>query len=314
MRSRDGETIASSTHDGIADEELAVSLAAGTYYIRVFSLSGSSGVLHYELRYSNSTVSIPDGPLVDESDGGGGTTGEERSFSLPGGGEMEFVWIGPGTFMMGSPESEEGRWSREGPLHEVEISEGFWLGKYEVTQGEWESVMGSNPSYHTGDSRRPVEQVSWYDVQAFIALLNYAAGEAVYRLPTEAEWEYACRAGTSTRYGYQVSDPNPRLDDYAWYDCNDGCDTKVVGQKKANDWGLYDMHGNVSEWVQDWYDSGYYNDSPRVDPQGPDTGSARVSRGGYFVRNAQFVRSAIRFRDSPGARDAAVGVRLLRIR
>ena len=246
--------------------------------------------------------------------GGGGSTGQEQSFSLPGGAEMEFVWIGPGVFQMGSPNSESGRGSNEGPVHEVEISRGFWLGRFEVTQGEWESVMGSNPSRYTGDARRPVERVSWYDVHEFIGKLNAASGDSLYRLPSEAEWEYACRAGTSTAYGYQVSDPNPRLSDYAWYNCNDGCDTKVVGGKLPNDWGLHDMHGNVWEWVQDWYDSGYYNSPPRVDPPGPDTGSHRVIRGGNFRNFALNVRSAIRRSNSPGLRDYGIGVRLVRIR
>ena len=158
--------------------------------------------------------------------GGGGSTGTEQTFSHSLEGDksvsMDFVWIEPGTFMMGSPESEPGRWVDEGPVHEVEISEGFWLGKYEVTQGEWESVMGSNPSGYTGDARRPVEQVSWYDVQAFIAKLNDAAGSAVYRLPTEAEWEYACRAGTTTRWslGDEDGDDESLLGNYAWYEAN----------------------------------------------------------------------------------------------
>ena len=190
---------------------------------------------------------------------------------------------------------------------------GFWLGTYEVTQGEWEAVMGSNPSRYTGDARRPVERVSWYDVHEFIGKLNAASGDSLYRLPSEAEWEYACRAGTSTAYGYQVSDPNPRLSDYAWYDCNDGCDTKVVGGKKPNDWGLHDMHGNVREWVQDWYSSSY-NSSPRVDPLGPTSGSYRVGRGGNFTFGAQRVRSANRSYYSPDDRNGSLGVRLVRIR
>ena len=248
-------------------------------------------------------------------------TGTARGFSLPVEEgydpiSMDFVWIEPGTFMMGSPESEPGRQSREGPLHEVELSRGFWLGKYEVTQGEWEAVMGSNPSYFEGDSRRPVEFVSWHDVQEFIAKLNAAAGEAVYRLPTEAEWEYACRAGTTTRWslGDEDGDDKSLLGNYAWYDCNDGCDTKAVGGKLPNRWGLHDMHGNVWEWVQDWFDYDYYNRSPRVDPLGPSSGSRRVIRGGSFSFFAQYVRSAERYRHLPGDRHGDVGVRLLRIR
>ena len=172
--------------------------------------------------------------------------GTGKKFSLPGGGLMEFVWVPAGRFRMGSPSGEEGRYSDEGPLHEVEISEGFWLGKYEVTQGEWSSVMGRNPSRYTGDSRRPVERVSWDDVQEFIAKLN-AAGSSVYRLPSEAEWEYACRAGSGTRWSF--GDAEGRLGDYAWYGGNNRpSGTKVVGRKRPNGWGLYDMHGNVWEW------------------------------------------------------------------
>ena len=226
---------------------------------------------------------------------------------------MAFVWIEPGVFQMGSPESEEGRWDDEGPLHEVELSRGFWLGKYEVTQGEWESVMGDNPSYFEGDARRPVDSVSWYDVHEFIGRLNDAAGDSLYRLPTEAEWEYACRAGTSMAYGYQTKDPNPRLGDYAWYD-GSHWGTKVVGGKLPNDWGLHDMHGNVWEWVQDWYGSRYYNDSPRVDPLGPISGSERVRRGGGFLYAAQDLRSAGRGYSSPDNRLDDIGVRLVRIR
>ena len=203
--------------------------------------------------------------------GGGGTVGQVRSFSLPVQAgydslSMAFVWIEPGVFQMGSDDGD----SDERPVHEVEISRGFWLGTYEVTQGQWESVMGRNPSYFEGDARLPVETVSWNDVQEFIEKLNAASGSSVYRLPSEAEWEYACRAGTSTRWslGDDDGDDASQLDKYAWYDCNDGCDTKVVGRKGPNGWGLYDMHGNVWEWVQDWYSSGYYNSSPRVDPPG----------------------------------------------
>ena len=257
--------------------------------------------------------------------------GTSKTFSLPGGGEMAFVWVPAGRFRMGSPESERSwavdrcedggserndcvRWyGNEGPLHAVEISRGFWLGKYEVTQGEWSSVMGSNPSRYTGDSRRPVETISWNDVQEFIAKLNDAAGSSVYRLPSEAEWEYACRAGTLTRWSF--GDGAGRLGDYAWYAGNyvPFSSTKAVGGKLPNGWGLYDMHGNVWEWVQDWYGEDYYKSSPRVDPQGPTSGASRVMRGGHFGAGAQYVRSAGRYDAPPGIRYYGIGVRLLRL-
>ena len=258
----------------------------------------------YVAAYGSGPVVAPP-PVSVGGGGGGGAAGEERTFSLPGGGEMEFVWIEPGVFQMGS----------EGYKHEVEISTGFWLGKYEVTQGEWEAVMGGNPSYHTGDARRPVEQVSWHDVQGFIVKLNDAAGSAVYRLPTEAEWEYACRAGTTTRWslGDEDGDDESVLGDYAWYYGNNSpSGTKAVGGKLPNRWGLYDMHGNVMEWVQDWYDGNYYNSSPRVDPPGPDTGFQRVLRGSNFANSAHLLWSASRDYDSPGNRSIYFGTRLVR--
>ena len=255
-----------------------------------------------------------------ELSGGGGSSGQEQSFSLPGGGEMAFVWIEPGVFQMGSPESEEGRRDREGPLHAVEISRGFWLGTYEVTQGQWEAVMGETPwsgrDYVRSHSSHPAVYISWHAVQEFIEKLNNAAGSNVYRLPTEAEWEYACRAGTQTRWSF--GDDEGQLTHYAWYYDN-AWDVgeryaHAVGTKLPNAWGLYDMHGNVWEWVQDWYSSSYYNSSPRVDPPGPTSGSSRVFRGGGFGNNAQYVRAAGRGGGSPGYRSGDIGVRLVRIR
>ena len=230
------------------------------------------------------------------------------------GASMEFVWIRPGSFKMGSPSSERGcddesrHCEDEGPVHEVKISQGFWLGKYEVTQGQWKAVMGRNPSEFQGDDRRPVERVSWQDVHAFIGRLNDAAGDLLYRLPSEAEWEYACRAGSSGRWAGRG------LGDYAWYRKNSNYSTQAVGGKSPNRWGLHDMHGNVAEWVQDWYDEDYYASSPRVDPRGPASGSYRVLRGGHFISSAEYVRSALRYHTPPSNNDGHFGVRLVKIR
>ena len=236
---------------------------------------------------------------------------------------MEFVWIEPGVFQMGAPESERGDcdWcGSEGPVHEVEISQEFYMGKYEITQGQWEAVMGTTPwageDYVQEHPSHPAVYISWYDVRAFIDRLNGAEGDLLYRLPTEAEWEYACRAGTTTRWSF--GDDESQLTDYAWYDVN----TKdagenyphAVGTKLPNSWGLYDMHGNVAEWVQDWYDGDYYNSSPRVDPPGPDIGTDRVIRSSGSFGDAQTMRSASRVYDSPDSGYNATGVRLVRIR
>jgi formylglycine-generating enzyme required for sulfatase activity len=217
---------------------------------------------------------------------------------------MEFVPIPAGAFMMGSAQGN----NDERPSHQVTISRPFYLGKYEVTQAQWEAVMGSNPSRFTGQPDRPVEQVSWDDVQAFIRKLNEKEGGTMYRLPTEAEWEYAARAGSTTAYSF--GDDPGQLGEYAWYTDNSGGQTHPVGQRQPNAWGLYDMHGNVWEWVQDWY--GTYAAEPVTDPQGPSSGSNRVVRGGSWRNGARFCRSAYRFYAHPGDRIVDLGFRLLR--
>jgi formylglycine-generating enzyme required for sulfatase activity len=232
---------------------------------------------------------------------------ETITAELPGGATMEFVWIEPGTFMMGVPESIEDT------QHEVTISRGFYLGKYEITQGQWEAVMDNNPSSFKSPDR-PVEQVSWTDMQGFIAKLNEEAGEEIYRLPTEAEWEYACKAGTETTWSF--GDDSNQLKDYAWYRDN-GLDAGLeyaqpVGLKLPNPWGLYDMHGNVCEWCQDWF--GNYPSGAQVDPTGSVAGSQRVHRGGGFAAFSFVLKSENRGRISPDFRSFHIGARLLKIR
>ena len=219
-------------------------------------------------------------------------------------GAMEFVRIPAGSFLMGSPEDEESRNINE-RQHEVRISRDFWIGKYEVTQEEWQAVMGTNPSRFMGCARCPVERVSWGDTQEFIKKLNERESPAGhrYRLPTEAEWEYAARAGTTeAHYG--------ELDSVAWYCDNSDKRTHPVGQKLANAWGLHDMLGNVWEWMDDWYSR--YTGSEMTDPRGPATGTRRVVRGGSRHVYADRVRFAIRCSFLPGIRRGTIGFRLVR--
>ena len=215
---------------------------------------------------------------------------------------MEFVWVPPGEFRMGSKSSEAD--DDERPRMRVRISRGFFLGKYEVTQGQWEAVMGSNPSRFDGCGPDcPVENVSWDDVQEFIRRLNAREGGNRYRLPTEAEWEYAARAGTNgDHYG--------NLAAIAWHEDNSGNRTHPVGRKAPNEWGLYDMLGNVWEWVEDWY--GGYPGGAVTDPRGPGSGSLRVIRGGCWYNGARICRASNRSLNSPGGRHHGLGFRLLR--
>jgi formylglycine-generating enzyme required for sulfatase activity len=229
---------------------------------------------------------------------------------------MEFILIRAGKFMMGSPKSEAGRSSDEGPQHEVTIASPFYLGKYQVTQGEWTAVMGSNPSHFTGDDRLPVEGVSWDDCQEFIKKLNARKDGYEYRLPSEAEWEYACRAGTATAFsfGETITAEQVNYDgNYPYGNAPKGKyreKTTRVGSFPPNAWGLYDMHGNVYEWCQDrWH--GNYNGAPtdgRAWEQGSDNG--RVLRGGSWYGRADACRSANRNRDAPSVRDFILGLRV----
>jgi formylglycine-generating enzyme len=232
--------------------------------------------------------------------------------------EMVFTYIPNGTFTMGSPSSESGHSSTEGPQHEVTISKGFYLGKYEVTQGQWQAVMSTTPwagrDYVQVSPSNPAVYVSWNDAQDFVQRLNAAAGDSLYRLPTEAEWEYACRAGTTKRLSF--GDDESKLTDYAWYDVNTWNVGEryahQVGTKLANPWGLFDMHGNVWEWCLDWYGYGY-STGAQTDPPGPVSGSHRVIRGGSFRDVARLTRSTLRGAGSPGYRYFGfVGFRLLR--
>ncbi len=224
--------------------------------------------------------------------------------------KLEMVLIPAGEFMMGSPDSDKDAQSLDKPLHRVRITKPFYLGKYLVTQEQWQTVMGSNPSYFKGP-KNPVEQVSWEDCREFVEKLNVKAGGGKFSLPTEAQWEYACRAGSTTRYCF--GDDQDRLGEYAWFAYNSDSTTHPVGQKKPNAWGLYDMHGNVWEWCADWFDDRYYAGSPKDDPTGPTTGSDRVLRAGSWGSRAGFCRSVSRISYGHGDRCYYLGLRVSQV-
>jgi formylglycine-generating enzyme required for sulfatase activity len=226
--------------------------------------------------------------------------GTSRSF-----GGTECVWCPPGQFMMGSPIGEEGRLTNQ-VQHEVVLTRGFFLAETACTQGQWEAVMGGNPSYFKGTDR-PVEQVSWEEAVEYcrkLTAMQLTEGTLSsgweWRLPAEAEWEYAARAGTTgVRYG--------ELNTIAWHRGNSGFETHAVKQKTANAWGLYDTIGNVWEWCSDWY--GEYPTGSVTDPTGPSLGSHRVLRGGSWLGDARSARSAYRLRNGPGGRNGNRGFR-----
>jgi formylglycine-generating enzyme required for sulfatase activity len=228
---------------------------------------------------------------------------------------MEFVPIPRDKFMMGSRPSEPRRGLDEFQ-HEVEITRPFYLGAFEVTQEQYETVMKKNPSRFTrkngGGPDHPVDNVSWENAVAFCNALSGLEEERkagrVYRLPTEAEWEYACRAGTTTAYCF--GDDPGKLGEYAWYSANADGRTHEVGTKKPNAWGLYDMHGNAWEWCADWHDADYYRTGPRQDPAGPDKGARRVLRGGSYSNGADLCRSASREKRTPTEASDTFGFRV----
>lgn len=220
--------------------------------------------------------------------------------------KIDYVWIEPGTFAMGTPQGEAGRDYDEGPVHQVTISRGFFIGKYEVTQAQWRAVMERATFQFRNDENAPAENVSFEDVQEFLRRMNSRNDGFVYRLPTEAEWSYAAGSG-----GHHPE--NTTLDEMAWYGPNAGSRTHPVGAKQPNAWGLYDVHGNVWEWVQDWYDKTYYRRSPDKDPLGPETGELRGMRGGGWNSVANLCRIGLRNGLAPNLRRADLGFRLVRV-
>jgi formylglycine-generating enzyme required for sulfatase activity len=232
---------------------------------------------------------------------------KELAVDFGGGVKLEVVLIPAGEFLMGTPGD-----SGDEKQHKVRITKPFYLAKYEVTQGQWEAVMGSNPSEFKGP-KDPVENVSWNDCQAFLGKLNAKTGGqgGKFVLPTEAQWEYACRAGSTTKYCF--GDEEARLADYAWYVGNSGNKTHPVGEKKPNAWGLYDMHGNVWEWCADWCVASCYAKTFADDPRGPITGSYRVLRGGSWSFDAGFCRSACCVSNVPEICFSMQGLRVARV-
>ncbi|MBR4616461.1 MAG: SUMF1/EgtB/PvdO family nonheme iron enzyme [Kiritimatiellae bacterium] len=237
--------------------------------------------------------------------------GDVKTLTLPGGATMEMIYVAPGSFMMGSPMSEEGRCDDEAQ-HRVTLTRGYWLGKYEVTQGQWQSVMGHNPSEFKVGNDRPVESVSWEDCQKFVKKVN-ARLNCGARLPTEAEWEYACRAGTTTAYHWGNELNGDKANCHGKYPCGTTEEgpckgqTVSVGSYVANPWGFYDMHGNVREWCNDWYGC---CEGDVSNPQGPTSGTEHVLRDGGWDDYASYCRSAYRGAGLPGDRDSRFGFRL----
>jgi len=219
---------------------------------------------------------------------------------------MTLLRIGPGKFVMGSPEAEPHRDGQEGPQRLVTLRKPFYIGVTEVTQAQYEAMMGRNPSKHVG-ADKPVDNVSWHEAAEFCKKLSHKTGRTV-RLPTEAEWEYACRGGT--RSAHFFGDDAGNLMDYAWFEENSDQTSHPVGQKKPNPAGLYDMHGNVWEWCSDWYADSYAN-AGTVDPQGPATGSQRVWRGGSWYNGPKYQRSATRLGVDPESRRGHRGFRVV---
>jgi formylglycine-generating enzyme required for sulfatase activity len=239
---------------------------------------------------------------------------KELTVDLGKGVKLEMVLIPAGEYMMGLSEGDkmEAFDMYVPPQHRVRITKPFYLGKYLVTQEQWQTLMGSNPSRFKGP-KNPVEQISWDDCQQFLGKLNakVGGGAGKFQLPSEAQWEYACRAGSKTKYCF--GDDETRLGDYAWYDKNSGNTTHPVGAKKPNAWGLYDMHGNVVEWCQDWWQDAFSYESPLDDPTGAPAGRGRVYRGCGWDNPARCCRSSSRGGEPSGFSYFNLGLRVSRV-
>ncbi len=272
----------------------------------------ASGRLHLSTDYQELTIDSIERPAWADAIGRD-AYGLYVDFSV-GGVQTRMRWIVPGEFVMGSPEHEAERFDNE-TQHRVILSRGFWLADTACTQALWQAVMGDNPSGFQGEDR-PVETVSWDDVQGFIERLNALLSDPGFRLPTEAEWEYACRAGTTTPFGFgeQITSEQVNYDGNRPYAGGqrglDRGETVPVKALPCNSWGLYQMHGNVWEWCQDWY--GRYPAGAMTDPPGPEEGALRVLRGGSWIFVGRHARSAQRYAVKLGDRVDFLGFRLAR--
>lgn len=249
---------------------------------------------------------VPAAPAAAPADAANATqAGEAKTLTLKGV-SYTFRWCPAGSFTMGSPATEADH-DEDEAQHQVTLSQGFWMMETEVTREMWKSLMFANPI--SFGENRPVAGVSWNSCQEFIAKLNSDPGmPAGYRvsLPTEAQWEYACRAGSTGAFG-----GTGNLDEMGWYELNSGNASHDVKTKRPNAWGLYDMHGNVAEWCSDWHSEYYYSNSPATDPKGPETGTERVYRGGSWDDDGEDCRSAHRSDEEPTDSDNELGFRLI---
>ncbi len=273
-------------------------------YLDEFPNGANAGAAAILLKRLEKTVSIKAGTL--------------SKATVPGGVEISFAYIPDGSFNMGS----ENGGSDEKPVHSVRITKGFWMQTTEVTREQWKAVMGTDRGEFRDCAACPIEGVSWDDTQQFIARLNAQNDGFRYRLPTEAEWEYAARSGTTGDYAgqldamawfWQNSGEYPLSGDWVYQKLKDAkIRTRAAGTKQANAWGLHDMHGNVPEWVQDWYGTDYYSKSPATDPTGPQTGAYRVFRGGSWSSPVSSLRSASRSAALPSVQGFHTGFRVVR--
>ena len=275
--------------DGYATDKKSVTISEG----QTASISGT---------LASNTASSSNGYASSSSVSSGGN---EISIPVKNGITIDMVKVEAGTFMMGATSEMQDPWNDEKPVHQVTLTNDYYMGKYEVTQSLWQTVMGSNPSNFKGDNL-PVERVSWNDSQEFINKLN-SMTDRKFRLPTEAEWEYAARGGKKSR-GYQYSGSR-KISDVAWYRYNSRSKTHPVGTKLVNELGIYDMSGNVCEWCQDWY--GPYSNSSQTNPTGADSGNGRVCRGGSWNYDAGRCCSSSRSNITAGYRDGCHGLRLV---
>ncbi len=225
----------------------------------------------------------------------GNQTPKSKVFNLINDVNINMIWVTPGTFIMGSPSDELGRTPERETQHEVKITKGYWLAETELTQTQWEKIMGSNPSLHKGENL-PVDQVSFDDIQKFLKKVNTNKNE--FRLPTETEWEYACRAGVEKAY-------SGNRNSMVWHSGNSGRQSQFVGLKEPNAWGFYDMQGNILEWCSDWFQENNTNNT--LNPKGPEAGTHKVQRGGQFTGRTKHTRAADPQRAESNKRDFMLG-------